>query len=202
MSTQRSDRSALARPRNRAGLCSFTFADGRHCRTPHCSTHPHLCYFHARKEAQARAADEIGFDISYFFSGHYLSASDLRSALARLFTGVVQGHIKPKTAATLTYLGQTLLQAIQLAQHEYISAFGAGEWRETVCDSVNENKDRISGDSHQDQEELADDSEDDDQDEAHEESQIEDQTEDHGGEQEEEQSAEKASTPKTGSSTN
>ena len=105
MSARRSDCSALARPKNRAGLCSFTFADGRHCHTPHSSTHPHLCYFHARTEAQARADDEVGFDISYFFSGHYLSASDLRSALARLFTGVVQGHIKPKTAATLTYLG-------------------------------------------------------------------------------------------------
>ena len=202
MSTRRSDRSVLARPKNRTGLCSFTFADGRHCRTPRSSTHPHLCYFHARKEAQARAADEIGQDISYFFSGHYLSASDLRSALARLFTGVVQGQIKPKTASTLTYLAQTLLQTIQLAQHEYISAFGGHDWRNTVCNSVNENKDRISEDSNEDQNALTDGSED----KAQDESQTEGLGENGGGDQSEEleaeQSEEEPSTPKTGSSVN
>ena len=151
MSARRSDRSALARPKNRAGLCSFTFADGRRCRTPRSSTHPHLCYFHARKEAQARAADEIGDDISYFFSGRYLSASDLRSALARLFSGVVQGHIKPKTASTLAYLSQTMLQTIPLAEHEYITTFGPVSWSKTVHSSINENCDRISGNSNQDQ---------------------------------------------------
>ena len=31
-----------------ASLCSFTFADGRLCRTPR-SAHPYLCAFHARK---------------------------------------------------------------------------------------------------------------------------------------------------------
>ena len=202
ISTQRSDRSALARPKNRAGLCSFTFADGRHCLTPRSSTHPHLCYCHARKEAQARAADEIGSDISYFFSGPYLSASDLRSALARLFSGVVQGQIKPKMASTLTYLSQTLLQAIQLAQHEHISAFGSLHWRDTVHSSVNDNWDRISEDSNQDQTAQANGSNDDGQDECQDEIQIEAHSEDHGGEPEEEQSAEKASTPKTGSSNN
>jgi hypothetical protein len=56
MSANRSvDRSAVAHEKNRSSLCSFTFADGRHCRTPRCSAHPHLCYFHARKEAQTLA---------------------------------------------------------------------------------------------------------------------------------------------------
>jgi hypothetical protein len=62
------------RSKDRASLCSFTFANGRRYRTPRCSSHPHLCYFHARKEAQALAAGDIGRDISHFSSGRYLSA--------------------------------------------------------------------------------------------------------------------------------
>src|SRR5712692_8706218 len=99
--------------KDRLTLCTFTFADGRRCRTPRQPAvagqpgHPHLCFFHARKEAQARAADQVGRDVSGFLSGSYLSACDLNSALARLFAAVAQGNIKPRTAATLAYLGQT-----------------------------------------------------------------------------------------------
>ena len=128
--------------KDRASLCSFTFADG--CRTPLHSGHPHLCYSHARvdrfavtksKEAQVRAADEMGRDISSFLSGSYLSACDLSSAMGRLFTAVAQGQVKPRTASTLAYLGQTIVQSIHLAQHEYINAFGTTHWRETVRSS-------------------------------------------------------------------
>lgn len=127
------------RPKDRAKLCSFTFADGRRCRTPRSDSHAHLCYFHARKEAQTRARVEIGEDIGYYLSGQYLSASDLSCVLGRLFTAVVEGNIKPKTATTLAYLSQTLLQSIQLARQEYISAFGPLAYREAVTDSVNNN---------------------------------------------------------------
>ncbi len=129
------DRSAVARKKDRASLCSFTFDDGRRCRTPRLSSHPHLCYFHARKEAQARATQEIGRDISSFLSGSYLSACDLSSALGCLFTAVAQGQVKPKTASTLAYLGQTLVQSIQLAENEYINAFGTDSWRRTIRSS-------------------------------------------------------------------
>jgi hypothetical protein len=50
--------------KDRASLCSFSCADGRRCRTPRCSAHPHFCYFHARKEAQALAAQQVDRDIS------------------------------------------------------------------------------------------------------------------------------------------
>jgi hypothetical protein len=86
---------------DRSSLCSFSFADGRRCRTPRSPGHPHLCTFHARKEAQALAAHQVGRDISTCFSGEYLSACDLSSALGHLFSAVVQGHIKPKTATVL-----------------------------------------------------------------------------------------------------
>jgi len=50
------NRSAVNSKKDRSSLCTFTFADGRCCRTPRCSGSSY-CFFHARKEAQARAAD-------------------------------------------------------------------------------------------------------------------------------------------------
>jgi len=108
------------------------FVDGRHCRIPRQLGHPYLCAFHARKDAQALAGQEAGEEIAYHLSGSYLSACDLSSALGRLFSAVAQGQVKPKTASTLAYLGQTLVQALPLAQHEYINAYGANSWRETI----------------------------------------------------------------------
>src|ERR1700674_5751420 len=32
-------------------LCSFTFSDGRRCRTPRIRNHPHFCFYHAQEEA-------------------------------------------------------------------------------------------------------------------------------------------------------
>lgn len=75
-----------SRAQDRLAVCTFTFADGRRCRTPRSRNHLHLCFFHARKEAQARAVDELGDDLSYFFSGDYLSACDLSTALSRIKT--------------------------------------------------------------------------------------------------------------------
>jgi hypothetical protein len=125
------------RSEDRVSLCTFTFADGRRCRTPRHSGHPQLCYFHARKEAQALAAVQAGRDISVCLSsGRYLSACNLSIALGRLFSAVAQGHIKPKTAKTLAYLGQTLLQTIRVAQHEYINAFDTDAWRSAVRSSL------------------------------------------------------------------
>jgi hypothetical protein len=130
-----------ARSKARVSLCSFTFSDGRHCRTPRSSNHPHLCYFHARKESQARAAEQLGAEIFHFFSGRYLSACDLSSAIGRLFVAVVDGNVKPRTARTLAYLAQTLLQSIHLAQHEYIETFGSSAWHDEIVSSVNANHD-------------------------------------------------------------
>jgi hypothetical protein len=121
--------------KDRASLCLFTFADGRRCRIPRTSSHPHLCTYHARKESQSQAAQNVGRHLGTYFSGHYLSACDLTSALGHLFSAVAQGQIKSKTASTLAYLSQTLLQSIHLAQHEYINAFGANSWRQTIRDS-------------------------------------------------------------------
>ena len=124
------------RSKDRASLCTFTFADGRRCRSPRCSSHPHLCYSHALKQSQASAGVAIGNRILNRLSGSYLSACDLTNALGQIFSGVAQGSIKRKTAGTLAYLGQTMVNSIQLAQAEYINAFSTNQWRNTIYSSV------------------------------------------------------------------
>src|SRR5258707_6335750 len=94
--------------KDRASLCSFSFADGRQCRTPRAAKHPRFCFYHAQKEARARAAQKRGKNLTYFFSGDYLSASDLSTALRRLITAVFRGDVKPRADSTVAYLSRTL----------------------------------------------------------------------------------------------
>ena len=129
--------------KDRVSLCSFTFSDGRRCRTPRIRNHPHFCFYHSQKEARARAAEKLGKDLAYFFSGDYLSACDLSTALSRLIPAVVRGDIKLRTARTVAYLAQTLLQAIHISQHEYINAFDTDDWRKSIRNSVNSNHDYL-----------------------------------------------------------
>ena len=123
------------RPKDRSGLCAFAFADGRQCRTPRRSGHPHLCYFHAQKEAESLAAKQAGKDISTFFFANLLTACDLSAAMARLFSAVACGDVKPKVASTLAYLSQTMIQSIPIAQHEFCEAFSSDSWRKAVRSS-------------------------------------------------------------------
>ncbi len=130
---------STVRIKDRVSVCLFTFSDGRRCRTPRSGTHPHFCFYHARKESQARAAENLGEDLSYFFSADFVTACDLSTALARLLPAVARGDIKPKTATTLAYMAQTFLQTLHLSQKEFIDAVGEREWRKTVCNSLNQN---------------------------------------------------------------
>jgi len=127
--------------KDRVSLCLFSFTDGRRCRTPRAGNHPHFCFYHAQKETRARAAETLGKDFAYFFSGDYLSACDLNTAISRLIPAVIRGDIKPRLARTVAYMFQTQLQAIHLSQHEYINAFGTDGRRKAVRTSVNVNFD-------------------------------------------------------------
>ena len=131
------------RLQDRVSSCRFTFADGRRCRTPRAAKHPNFCLEHARKESQARSARKLASELAYCFSGDYLSANDLSAALGRLLPAVLKGDVKPRAAGTIAYLAQTLVQTIQLAQHEYINAFGANDWRNAIRNSVNQNFDHL-----------------------------------------------------------
>jgi hypothetical protein len=127
-------------PKHRASLCTFTFSDGRRCRTPRQSGHPLFCCFHARKHAQSQAADQLGGDFLFLLSGDHISACDLAAALSRLFAAVARGVVKPRTASTLAYLAQTLLLTIQIAEKEYTDAFGHQALRKVVSAHVRENQ--------------------------------------------------------------
>ena len=126
-----------------ASLCLFTFSDGRRCRTPRITTHPHFCLYHAQKEAQSLATQKLSNELAYFFSGSYLAACDLSTALSRIIPAVIRGDVKPKTARTVAYLAQTLLQSIRVSQHEYINAYGTDFWRGAVQDSVKSDRDYL-----------------------------------------------------------
>ena len=120
----------------RISLCAFTFADGRRCRMPRSSAHPDFCTFHAKRDAQTRAVQQFGRHVAADLSNKYTSGCDLTSALRHLFSAVAQGHVKPKTANTLGYIAQTMVQSIQLAQHEYTSTFGKRAWIETIAGNL------------------------------------------------------------------
>jgi hypothetical protein len=125
--------------KDRAPLCLFSYEDGRRCRTPRIASHPHFCFYHAQKESQAQAAEALAKELDYFFSGDYLSACDLSTAMGRLIPAVIRGHIKPRLARTVAYMLQTQLQAIHLSQREYADAFGTEAWRKALRTSVDLN---------------------------------------------------------------
>ena len=99
---------------------------------PRSETHPYLCYFHGRRENLARAADSVGRQVSACFSGGYVTACDLSTAMAHVFAATARGEIKPRTAGILGYLGQTMVQTIPIAEREYIHTFGMNAWRVAV----------------------------------------------------------------------
>src|SRR5579863_8702744 len=152
--------------KDRVHLCRYTYADHRKCLTPRSPTHPHFCYFHARRESQSIVTAKLADDLSFFFSGRYTSANDLSAALGRLLVAVVRGEIKPGLARTISYMMQTMLQTIQVAQKEYIYAFGTPEWGYEIRNNTNGNFEHLnepetqSSDSTDDEPETSESSDD------------------------------------------
>src|SRR5260370_33629728 len=78
-----------------------------------------------------------------FFSTTSLCAFSLSNACVRRIPSVLRGYLKPRTARTVAYLTQTLLQTIRMSQDEHINAFGTNGWRQSIRDSVNYNHDYL-----------------------------------------------------------
>jgi hypothetical protein len=98
--------------------------------------HLFLCAFHASKEAQARAAEMAGREVSQCFSGGYVSACDLSTARARLrrcrpWRNKTQNRRHPRLPRP------NISQTIHLAENEYINTFGTDHWRDTVPSPTN-----------------------------------------------------------------
>jgi len=108
--------------KDRSGLCAFTFADGRECRSLRLSGHQHLCYEHAKRETEAGATKQAREDLVSLFCGKHLSAPDFTATLGSVLSAVAGGYLKPKTAVTLALLAQTSKQSVELAQHDHANA--------------------------------------------------------------------------------
>jgi len=122
---------------DRSRLCTFTFENNAQCRIPLSPGHPYLCTFHARREAEDHAADEAVRDIAFPLSARYVSYCDLSSAIAHTIAAVAYNHIPTRTAATIAYLTQNLVQSLAGAEREYREAFGNRAWRETIAANFN-----------------------------------------------------------------
>jgi len=122
--------------KDRASLCTFTFADGRRCTSPRSGTKYDLCFFHLVKLRQRLAAEQAGEDVAAPFDADFSTACDLNAALTRLFSAVAQGLIKPKVATTLANIGQLLIRNQPLAKQEILAAGGQRVWIKYVRDSV------------------------------------------------------------------
>ncbi len=81
---------ALAMDRTR--VCTYTFENSSKCRIP-LTSHPYLCTFHARKDAENRATDDAVRDIAFHLSNRYVSHCDLSAAIAQTITAVAYNHI-------------------------------------------------------------------------------------------------------------
>lgn len=119
---------------DRAGLCVFTFADGRHCTLPESPDDLGLCYYHARKFINEKNKRLAGQQIARLLSSDISTACDLSAVFNSLFSATAQGSIKPKTASTLAYIGQLMLQTQRLAKEEYLDTFSKS-WPDIVYDS-------------------------------------------------------------------
>lgn len=117
--------------KDRTNLCLFTFADGRRCNTPQSPGDMGLCYHHAQKLADRHRSQLAGNKIAHLLNANVVTACDLSAAFNAIFIAAAQGHIKPKLASTLAYLGHLMLHAQQLARAEYIDGFNRS-WNKTV----------------------------------------------------------------------
>jgi hypothetical protein len=119
-----------------SGVCRFIFGNGRSCRMLLSPSHAYLCTYHARKESQALTSQKVAGTLAASLSHDFITACDLTSALSQLFGAIAQGHLKPKTANTLAYVGQTIAQTLRLSQQEFIAAYGAQAWRAAIRDAL------------------------------------------------------------------
>jgi hypothetical protein len=93
------------------------------CRPPH----PSLCPFHAREELQLLEAEEIAASFASRSGGFY-TYSDVNAALCRLFRSVAGNRIPIRSATTMAYIGQLLLQSLPPLEREYDLARGRHAW--------------------------------------------------------------------------
>jgi hypothetical protein len=110
--------------RNPHPRCNFQFADGRRCRMLR-DPHVDLCLFHHRELLQLQSAEEIGAEL-LALGGNFQDPIALNFVLGKLFAHVATGRMHRRTASTLAYIAQLLLQTLDKKryniardQHDY-----------------------------------------------------------------------------------
>ncbi len=117
-------------------LCQFPFSDGRHCRMLRHPAHPSLCLFHARDEQQVLESPRLGAEISASFTGDFLTAADVNHVLGKVFAALAQGRIPQRTAVTLAYLGQLMLNSLPAVKDETQFEFSYEAWQKMIGKSI------------------------------------------------------------------
>jgi hypothetical protein len=117
--------------------CVFAFADGRRCTMPAADGSDYgLCYFHHQQYIDRLRKQHASEQMCLGLASNISTACDLSAAFTRLFRATTLGYIKPKTAHTLTYLGNLMLKTHLLAKQEYESAFQDKPWPDVVAGSL------------------------------------------------------------------
>ena len=110
--------------RDRASLCSFLFADGRQCRMLKKNKSSEFCHFHQLHADQIDDAIEAGKRIASCLPSDFVTNTSLTASLSRLYSSVAAGDFDIKTARTLAYLAQIMIQTIPGTHRELGQSIG------------------------------------------------------------------------------
>ena len=101
--------------------CTFLCADGRRCRMLQSRADSTLCPHHAKQDAQRREAEKLTAELA---AGNLNTVTEINAVIGRVFQALAQGRITARTANTLGYLGQLLLQSMPAVRREVNDAVG------------------------------------------------------------------------------
>jgi len=99
--------------------CTWTTADGRRCRMPRLDEHTKFCGTHLESQQRRMRSDPAARPLDILNGLTDLgSAAAVRHALANLTGLLIDGRISYRSAMVFAYVGQVLLQSINMAQRE------------------------------------------------------------------------------------
>lgn len=91
-----------------AANCSFTYRDGRKCRSLH-GLLSDYCLYHQRMHRRLFEADITAAKVAEPLDSAFVSSSSLNVALTRLFAAIADGRMTPKTGDQLINLAKLLI---------------------------------------------------------------------------------------------
>jgi hypothetical protein len=96
--------------RDDASRCVFMFADSRRYTLPQYRNGTGLYYYHAQQLVNDKRLLSTANEVNRLLNSKISTACDLGYVFKQLFSAIFQGLIEPKTASTLAYLSQLVLQ--------------------------------------------------------------------------------------------